>query len=260
MKVKQRIGMFEDFVGDLQPILAGVSKSIKSATLEDDDDAPASLAAEMDDAESNDTVEVAESLTDVETTETDEVLANARLKAWSSHQYPDIEAVGSDEHADVPFTAETVEAAVVGLLAEEPPGVDLECVADLDELDAKIPERYQEAIYRLTLPEEISVEHPPEPGTVAYAITQDEHAVAVTFDGVTVMEYPSIQFLLLGDPLFAALVSATRTSQELDLEWMQVGFESADDSADCVEGADPAVVVRTSQGIGTEYDINWGTQ
>jgi hypothetical protein len=238
----ERIGMFEDVVGDLQPILTGVSKSIKSATLggEDAGEASESLSAEMDEAESEDTVEVEDALTDVDTTETEEVLKNARLEAWSSYRHPDVEAVGNDEHEDVPFTAEAVEATFVGVLTEYLPELEMECLANIDEPAGDVEEEFQESIYLLSLPDTVGMSHSPESGTLAHALAGDDDLVAITFDGECASEYPSVRFFLPGDPLFMRLVSEIRLSKELELEWIQIGRESAD--SECTVGVDPYIV------------------
>jgi hypothetical protein len=239
----ERIGMFEDVVGDLQPILAEVSKSIKSATLEGDKDASESLSAEMDEAESGDTVEVEDALTGVDTSETADVLENARLEAWESHRHPDVDAVGNDEHENVPFTAEAVEAAFLDVIADGLPELEIECLADLDDLEVDVESEHRDAIYRLRLPAGVSVQHPSEPGTIAHAITEEEDdAVAVMFDGDCVEEYPSLRFLLPGEPLFAQLVSKAREVSDVDLKWTQYGPVSSSTSDCCEEGGTPKVI------------------
>lgn len=240
----ERIGMFEDVVGELQPILAGVSGSIKSATLEGEDasETSESLSNEMEDAESEDTVEVEDALTDIDTTETEEVLENARLEAWGSYRHPDIKAVGNDEHEDVPFTVEAVEAAFVEVIVENVPDLEIRTIADLDELGADIEEEYRESIHLLSLPEGISVNRPPEPGTVAHALSENDSSVVITFDSACASEYPSVRFFLPGDPLFTKVVRRLRETSKLELGWVQFGCSPKEDSQDCVEGTDPFII------------------
>lgn len=240
----ERIGMFEDVVGELQPILAGVSGSIKSATLEGKDasETSKSLSNEMEDAEGEDTVEVEDALTDVDVTETEEVLENARLEAWSSDRHPDIKAVGNDEHEDIPFTVEAVEAAFVEVIVKNIPDLEISTIADLDEPGVDIEEKFWESIYLLSLPEEISVNRSPEPGTVAHALSEDDRSVIITFDSACASEYPSVRFFLPGDHLFAKVIERSRETSELEFRWVQFGCNSSENRQDCVEGTDPFIV------------------
>ncbi len=240
----ERIGMFEDVVGELQPILAGVSRSIKSATLEEEDasETSESLTAEMDDANKEETVEVEDALTDVDTTETEEVLKNARLEAWNSHRHPDIGAVGNDEHNDVPFTAEAVETALVEIIAKNIPDLEINTLVELDELEVDVEDEFQESIYLLSFPEEIKDVNLPEAGTLAHAISEGGSSVAVTFDRECASEYPSVRFFLPGDPLFTKVIERARGSEELEFEWIQVGRKPNTNRDECVEGADPYVI------------------
>jgi len=113
-----RINMFEDVVGELQPILAGVNQNIKSATLGGNDAAAASVSEQMQTADNQETVDVKEALTEVETATREEVLANARLAAWQSYSHPDIDKVGADSHDHVPFTTASVEAVITSIFPE----------------------------------------------------------------------------------------------------------------------------------------------
>lgn len=242
----ERIGMFEDVVGDLQPILAGVSKSIKSATLEGDsaDAASTTLSAEMDDADSDDTVEVEDALTNVDTSETEQVLENARLDAWNSYRHPDIEAVGSDEHANTPFTAKAVESAFKDVIADAVAGLEIHSLTSLEDVDSDVTPEFQDSIYRLTLPDDIRVEHLPETDTLAHSITGGvQDAVAVTFLGECAEEYPSLRFFLPGDPLFARLLDQIREHHKLEFEWVQFGRNPSNQGC-CEEGVDPYVIAE----------------
>ncbi|POG53812.1 helicase-related protein [Haloferax marisrubri] len=247
----ERIGMFEDVVGDLQPILAGVSKSIKSATLEGDTSAAESLSAQMADADTDDTVEVEDALTGVETTETEEVLKNARLEAWESFRHPDVDAVGEAEHENVPFTSNAVEAFFTGAVAEHIDECELVSVTDLDDADANLRRGLADSIYRLSLPNEVEVRHPPEPGTVAAGLCDGENSVAVTFTGECVDEYPSLRFLLPGDPIFSQLVELVLEElADTGVDRIYVGRNIDDSEACCSRDASHEVVVgvRTNDG------------
>ncbi|QSG09599.1 helicase-related protein [Halapricum desulfuricans] len=220
-----RINMFEDVVGELQPILAGVNQNIKSATLEGDGDAAASVSEQMQATGDQDTVDVREALTEVESATREEVLANARLTAWESYSHPDIESVGAESHDNVPFTTGSVEAAFTSVFPGILDSLTVTPVAEIEEA-SEIDEEYREAVYRVTLPDEVEISWQLEEGTVASQIANKENTVAVTFDPACADEYPSLRFALPGEPIFDQLVDLVCSATDTDkYEWVQLGYD-----------------------------------
>jgi hypothetical protein len=235
-----RINMFEDVVGELQPILAGVNQNIKSATLGGNDAAAASVSEQMQTADNQETVDVKEALTEVETATREEVLANARLAAWQSYNHPDIDKVGADSHDHVPFTTASVEAVITSVFPDILEDLTVVSVAE-GGADTEVSEEHRDAIYRVTLPNEIDTGEQFEEGTVASEIASEESVIAVTFDTECAEEYPSLRFLLPGDPIFEQLVEQVRSvTGGGTFEWVQFGYDRA--SNDPVVGGEAWIV------------------
>jgi hypothetical protein len=235
-----RINMFEDVVGDLQPILADVNQNIKSATLEGDDAAAASVSEQMQSTDNQETVDVSEALTEVETATREEVLSNARLEAWASYSHPDIDSVGADTHDHVPFTTTSAESAVTTAFPEILDGLTAMPASEIEE-DTELGEDCQDAVYVITLPDEIDAVQQSEEGTVASEIASEEDTVVATFDAGCAEDYPSLRFLLPGDPIFEQLVDhACSVSGLSEYEWVQFGYNWIDNEQ--VEGQNPWIV------------------
>ncbi|ELY67377.1 helicase-related protein [Natronococcus jeotgali] len=245
-----RINMFEDVVGELQPILAGVNQNIKSATLEDDEAAASSVNEQIQASDDQDTVDVKEALTEVDTATREEVLANARLAAWASDSHPDIETVGSESHDDVPFTAASVETIVTTVFPDLLDDFSVTPVVELEK-EVEIDVDCREKIYVVMVPNETDGIHQSGEGTIASEIADEERTVAVTFDQDCADRYPSLRFILPGDPIFENLVNQVRSTTKLnEYEWMQFGYDWTSDES--VEGVDPWIV-------GELFDENCGT-
>ncbi|MFB6185279.1 MAG: hypothetical protein ABEI86_00225, partial [Halobacteriaceae archaeon] len=221
--------------------LAGVNQNIKSATLEGDDRAAASVSEQMQTADNQETVDVREALTEVETATREEVLANARLAAWESYGHPDIDTVGAATHPDVPFTTGSVEAVFTTVF---PDVLDEFTVVPVTEhgKSSEISESHREAVYYVEVSAEIvDIDPQQEEGTVASEITGEENAIAVTFDPGCAQEYPSLRFLLPGDPIFEELVDHVCSVTDLDeYEWVQFGADWSNNKL--VKGRVPWIV------------------
>jgi len=112
-RLDARIGLFENVVGDMQPILSGVSSQIRSATLETERDESRNAVERADKEfsdrikkqEESDRVDVGESLDDIDEPLAQDVIDEAKLDAWESFNHPDILDVGADDYdTETPFT------------------------------------------------------------------------------------------------------------------------------------------------------------
>ncbi|MFB6187626.1 MAG: hypothetical protein ABEI86_12275, partial [Halobacteriaceae archaeon] len=100
------------------------------------------------------------------------------------------------------------------------------------EMKTGLSEEYHGSIYQVTLPDEIDIGRQSEEGTVAAEIADEGNTVAVTFDPECAEEYPSLRFLLPGDPIFEQLVNqVSSTTSEDAYEWVQLGYDYASEKS-----------------------------
>ena len=220
-RLDARIGLFENVVGEMQPILSGVSQQIRSATLEADrnesreaiERADLEFSDQVAKQEQGDRVDVGESLESVDSLVAQDVIDEAKLDAWQSYSHPDIADVGADEYAyGSPFDAGGLEAFLVGNEALEATGVIFTPVSDLE---GEIEEfEFGDITYRLNCNGYIGIPQVEDEETVAQAIAPGEDAFAVTFSVECADEFPSIVLLAPGNPLLGQLVSTVREVSE----------------------------------------------
>ncbi|WP_254862276.1 helicase-related protein [Halovivax gelatinilyticus] len=225
-RLDARIGLFENVVGDMQPILSGVSSQIRSATLETDRDesgtaveeADQELSTKIDQQEQSDRVEVRESLETVDELVEQDVIDEAKLDAWQSYAHPDIEDVGDEDYTyPIPYTADALEAVLVGNKWLEEIGISLTPVEELN-LTATDGESmdgfdFERSTYRLQLGE---LEVPESDGeqTIARVIAPESNAIAVTFSAECADAFPSIHYLAPGNPLLDQLITSIEETCE----------------------------------------------
>jgi len=120
-RLDDRIGLFENVVGEMQPILSGVSGQIRDATLNTDrtereqlvEEADSELSEEIDQRKQRGRVGVGESLDSVDTLVEQDVVNEAKLGAWQSYEHPDIAEVGENDYAfAVPYRVQSIEAVL----------------------------------------------------------------------------------------------------------------------------------------------------
>ncbi|GGL41696.1 hypothetical protein GCM10009037_26630 [Halarchaeum grantii] len=227
-RLDDRIGLFEDVVGDMQPILSGVSQQIRDATLNAErgesqravEQADQQFSEQIEDQEQGDRVDVSESLDSVDSLVPQDVIDEAKLDAWQSYSHPDIVDVGdTDYEYAAPYRTPSLQAVLVGneTLAES--GVTFTSVTDveidLDDGESAEEFAFAEDTYRVALGES-SIEAPETEGeqTLAQAIAPSERQVAVTFSAECADEFPSVQYLAPGNPLLDDLVTTLRRMSE----------------------------------------------
>jgi hypothetical protein len=119
-------------------------------------------------------------------------------------------------------------------------GLTVSSVADR-ERDIGVGRDCRDAVYAVTLPDEIDTIYQSEEGTVASEIASKEGTVAATFDSDCAREYPSLRFLLPGDPIFEQLVDQICSATDVvEYDWMQFGFDWT--ANEQIEGRCPWVV------------------
>jgi len=225
-RLDDRINLFENVVGEMQPVLSGVSQQIRTAALEADRDQSSEMVEKADrefsdqitEQERGDRVNVGESLEAVETLVPQEIIDEAKLDAWQSYRHPDLVDVGETEYNySPPFVPSSLESILIGneTLAEK--GITFSSVQELDielaESEYGDAVEFEETIYRLDcdgldIPESVADQ------TLAELVAPGNNTVAVTFSAECADEFPSIQYFAPGNPLLRKIVTLIRDESE----------------------------------------------
>jgi hypothetical protein len=227
-RLDDRIGLFENVVGEMQPILSGVSQQIRDATLNADrgerkdvvEEADRQLSEQIQDQEEDDRVDIGESLESVDELLAQDVIDEAKLDAWQSYGHPDIVDVGDTEYEyDAPYEVSGLQAFLVESETLGKNGLVFTSVRDLD-LDSANGQyedefAFEDSTYRLsTSGSSVQIPATEEEQTLAQAIAPSKEDTAVTFSAECADEYPSVQYLAPGNPLFHQIVAALRDATE----------------------------------------------
>ena len=223
-RLDDRIGLFENVVGEMQPILSGVSQQIRDATLNADTDenqesvekADKQLSEEIENQKQEDRVDVGESLDDVDNLVAQDVIDEAKLDAWQSYKHPDIVDVGEDGYEyEPPFETSSLQSVLVQNNALDEDDIVFTPVSEIGiESDDGVLE-FADSTYRLSVGDasiEISVGNGQQ--TVAQVIAPSDDEVAVTFSAECADEFPSVQHLAPGHPLLGRLLLVLRNNTE----------------------------------------------
>jgi len=220
-RLDDRIGLFENVVGEMQPILSGVSQQIRDATLNADRDggrdaveeADKQLSEQIESQERDDRVDVGESLDSVDNLVAQDVIDEAKLDAWKSYEHPDIVDVGDTEYEyEAPFAVPGLQSILVGNEKLAEAEVEFTALQDIDfdaesiELEEKF--EFSQSTYRLsTAGSAVDISVNTEDQTLAQKIAPGEAEAAVTFSAECADEYPSVQHLAPGNPLLGQIVN-----------------------------------------------------
>ncbi|MFC3958916.1 helicase-related protein [Halovivax cerinus] len=215
-RLDDRIGLFENVVGEMQPILSSVSDQIRAATLESEAETSAekveaadrAFSEKLEEQDRKGQVDVGESLDSVDTLLEEDVVDEAKLDAWKSYNHPDLDDVGDDDYAyRDPFYIDGVEQLLVDNDTLTEAGVSFTPVSEIDGSGVSFPPRFEfaESTYRLEWDglEEQSID---DGDTLAETIAPKKGTTAATFESECAEEFPSVQFLSPGNPLFDRLV------------------------------------------------------
>ncbi|KTG11423.1 helicase [Haloprofundus marisrubri] len=227
-RLDDRIGLFENVVGEMQPILSGVSRQIRDAALKTDreesrqvvEEADREFSKQIEKQEQGDRVDVGESLDSVDSLVAQDVIDEAKLDAWQSYNHPDIVDVGDTEYEyPAPFEVKSLQAFFVGNETLVDLGVEFTQIdnlkLDVDDLDSVDEFAFEASTYRLTT-NGASIELPQSGGeqTLAQAIAPADDMVAVTFSAECADEFPSVHHLAPGNPMVTQLVNVIRATNE----------------------------------------------
>ncbi|WP_424005787.1 helicase-related protein (plasmid) [Haloarcula salina] len=227
-RLDDRIGLFENVVGDMQPILSGVSQQIRDATLNTAQDesqhaveeADRHLSEQLAEQEQDDRVDVGESLDSVDTLVKQDVIDEAKLDAWQSYSHPDIADNGDDDYEySAPFEVPGIQSILVDNETLTASGLTFTSVQDID-LSSSSGEydddfEFDESTYRLTTGESpLALPSDGDNQTMAQAIAPGDEEIAVTFSAECADEFPSIQHLAPGNPLLSRIIDVLRTATD----------------------------------------------
>lgn len=217
-RLDARIGLFENVVGEMQPILSSVSGQIRDATLKADqgdseaavEAADRELSKQMTEQKGEDRVDVAESLEDVESLNPQDIIDRAKLDAWQSYRHPDIVEPGEDEYSfETPYTSSALETFLVGNQSLTEAGIEFIQLSDLKIGSSQFDEAALDGIYRLSMGQLApSLPNREIEGTVAGSIAPAPDETAVTFSSDLADDYPSVYYLAPGNPLLIELLQA----------------------------------------------------
>ncbi len=225
-RLDDRINLFENVVGEMQPVLSGVSQQIRNATLEADRDKSTEMVEQADrefsekitEQEGSDRVDVGESLERVDSLVPQEIIDEAKLDAWQSYNHPDLLDVGETDYSySEPYGTSSLEAILVGNGTLKDKDITFTPIRELDielvESDYTDAAEFTEMIYRLDCGE-LSTQKSAGEHTLAEVIAPNQESVAVTFSSDCADEFSSIQYLAPGNPLLGQLVDLIRTETE----------------------------------------------
>jgi hypothetical protein len=227
-RLDARIGLFENVVGEMQPILSGVSQQIRDATLKTErkeskqvvEEADRTFSEQVEEQEQGDRVDVGESLEAVDSLVAQDVIDEAKLDAWQSYEHPDIGDIGDMEYKYTrPYRTQSLQAFLVENETLSELGV---AFTSVDELELSFDDGeysdefiFEESTYRLSISgTPIDAPKPEDKRTLGEAIAPGDGEVAVTFSDECADEFPSIHHLAPGNPLLYQLVEAIREMTE----------------------------------------------
>lgn len=227
-RLDDRIGLFENVVGEMQPILSGVSKQIRDATLNADrdegrnavDEADKQLSEQIENQKQEDRVDVGESLDSVDSLVAQDVIDEAKLDAWQSYKHPDIADVGDTEYEyEAPFEVPGLQSILVDNETLEEIGLVFTSVQDLDlsSGDNEYGDEFEfsDSTYRLsTSGSSIELPSDGQNQTLAQAIAPRDKDTAVTFSAECANEFSSVHHLAPGNPLLAQIVDVLRDATD----------------------------------------------
>jgi hypothetical protein len=240
-RLDARIGLFENVVGDMQPILSGVGSQIRQATMEQGvkpgseeyEKLESEIERDIETQESEtDPVELKDSLAafDEERPLREQVIEEARLDAWETYSHPDLGAVGNPQDGlDPIFRVESIEGVFTENEALEEIGISFEPLSDLETEFDLTELQHAKDIYCMTCPEGLPFYLDGEGDTLATQVWSQHEGIGVTFVGSMADEYPSLRFLAPGSPLFE-WIAMTLEDEIAEYGLSQVEFGNDDAS------------------------------
>ncbi|MFD1635307.1 helicase-related protein (plasmid) [Haloplanus ruber] len=223
-RLDDRIGLFENVVGEMQPILSGVSQQIRAATLNAGDEdsqtvvesADREFSEQLEKRDQGDRVDVGESLEEVDELVAQDVVDEAKLDAWQSYSHPDLVEVGEETYEyQPPFRTPSLQSVLTENSTLPEAGIVFTPVSGIDFKYDDGSFEFADTTYRLSVGD-ASIEVPVSDGdqTVAQAIAPADNDIAVTFSAECADEFPSVQYLAPGHSLLSQLLTILQNRSE----------------------------------------------
>jgi SNF2 family DNA or RNA helicase len=238
-RLDDRIGLFEYVVGNMQPILSSVGSKIRQAAMQEGAKAGSKeyerleqdIEEDIDEQQNeSDPVELRDSLAnlDDETPLREQVIEEARLDAWESFSHPDLGAVGiPEETRDPVYTIEAAKAVFLDSDVFSDSGISFMPLSEFDDEFSLSDAKHAESVYCLHVPDDNWGVPVSDEGTLGGSIAQQLDGVGVTFSPEIADEYPSLQYLAPGNPLFAQLSkSLINNTNEQNLDQHSYGYDT----------------------------------
>ncbi len=193
-----RIDLFKNVLGELQPILETVEKGMQEAAMKGNSSSESGLKESVKSVKKSRESPVREELSDIDEPDLEDVKAEARMRAWKNKKHPDIGKPGSNSGLHSPFVPQMVEENIVGNLVLQEQGITFEhVIVEDNDIDEKV---YELKLEKLAIPDH-------ENDTIASGITSNSSSVAATFKPSVADIYPSLELILPGNRIFNHIVS-----------------------------------------------------
>jgi SNF2 family DNA or RNA helicase len=209
-ELEGRLQLFENVVGPMRPVLNSIESDIKSAVMggTSDEDESAERVVQKADDKAQQAQQKAEETgleddTDSATTR-EAIIESSGLDGWEPYCHPALESIGSEDRAYKPLVdLGTIETLLTQSTRLEGAGWEFTALRNHERKDDF--SRVIDDAYVLHTPDLNRI-------TVADSFTETAQAelggegLVVTFDPEISESYPSIRFLVPGDPLFEVLI------------------------------------------------------
>jgi hypothetical protein len=213
--LQERVGMFESYVGGMQPIVGETEERIREGVMGNKDvELPATAAPDA-----------------VRAAVTERAEASARLAGYTAYRHPDLGEVGAvTERTGYPVDgdAPAIDLNTIGALIERA-GIALE-MRSTAERGVRLLEPVDEAAARWLDPhlDEASAD------THAEALRESPDQVVITTDPSVADRYPSLRYLAPGEPIVDALLVEVATECTVDDRMLTIDAEPTESLAEAV--------------------------
>jgi len=226
-ELEGRLQLFENVVGPMRPVLNSIEQDIKDAVMgssgSEDTREPSEQVVEEADSRAKRAQEKAEETglagepEEVATKEA--IIESSGLDGWEPYCHPAFDEIGTGDRSYEPLVSlETIETQLTQ--SDRLEETDWLFTALRNHARADDFEDVVDDAYVLELPEEGTVIMPESLGETAQAELGGGSSVVVTFKPEIAEQFPSIRLLLLGDPLFEALVREAAPTEVDNVEFV----------------------------------------
>jgi hypothetical protein len=217
-RAMERIGLFEQAVGPLRPILEGMEAQMEQAAMGASRTSSDDIVEDMEE-DAEEAKKTSQQVGLVKTPESvtiEDIIESSKLDGWSQ-THPDIGKIGMPERPFDPI----ISPGIVNHLFTQShtlreKGWEFEML-ERRELSGEYDEIPYKDIYRLNYPEDTNAPIPQASSEdTLQAVFKDNNSVVVTFEPDVLNEYPSVILLLPRNQLFQHLFGVIQNSVEMN--------------------------------------------